>query len=188
MVLCVCGLSGSGKSTVAKRLAEQYGLRYVSGGDALRALAVERGYRAVERGWWESDDGMRFLKERTDDFSFDREIDEKLLECAREGNVVLDSWTMPWLFDGGFKVWLNCPVKVRAKRLMKRNNIGFEEALKALRMKEERTKEIYFRLYSFHLEKDFSPFDMILNTDFLAVDEVFDTLCLVTDKWVLGKR
>jgi cytidylate kinase len=40
-VICVCGMAGSGKSTLAKRLARKYGLRCLSGGDALKALAVE---------------------------------------------------------------------------------------------------------------------------------------------------
>jgi cytidylate kinase len=188
MVLCVCGLSGSGKSTVAKRLAKHYGLRYFSGGDALRALAFERGYNENKRGWWESDEGMRFMKERTGDLSFDKEADKKLLEYAKEGNVVLDSWTMPWLFDGGVKIWLGCSVEIRAKRLMKRDNICFEKALKALKLKEERTKKIYFKLYGFRLGEDFSPFDLVLDTDFLVVEEVFDTLCLVVDKWILGSK
>ena len=54
MVLCVCGMTGCGKSSVAKRLAEKYGLKYFSGGGALKALAVETGYKSIERGWWES--------------------------------------------------------------------------------------------------------------------------------------
>ena len=36
VVICVSGMTGSGKSTVAKRLADKYGLAYFSGGNALR--------------------------------------------------------------------------------------------------------------------------------------------------------
>ena len=43
LVICISGMAGTGKSTLAKKLAEKYGLRYYSGGDALRALAAEQG-------------------------------------------------------------------------------------------------------------------------------------------------
>ena len=44
LVLCVCGMAGSGKSTVAKSLAEHYRFKYYSGGDALKAVAADMGY------------------------------------------------------------------------------------------------------------------------------------------------
>ena len=44
VVICISGMAGTGKSTLAKKLALKYGLRYYSGGDALRVLAAEEGY------------------------------------------------------------------------------------------------------------------------------------------------
>ena len=187
VVICICGMTGCGKSTVAKRLAEKYGLRYVSGGDALKALAAEEGYEVGGRGWWESDEGLRFFEQRTDDPEFDRRADERLLEWAREGGVVLDSWTMPWLFDGGFRVWLEASEDVRASRLAGRDDMSVEDALKVLREKDERTKVIYERLYGFSLGEDFSPFNMIFDVNLLGADEVFEALCLVVDRWLFGK-
>lgn len=187
IVICICGMTGCGKSTVAKRLAEKYGLRYVSGGDALKDLAADEGYEVGGRGWWESDEGMRFFEERMDDFDFDRRVDAKLLKQAREGRVVLDSWTMPWLFDGGFKVWLEASEDARASRLAGRDGMPAEDALKILREKDERTRSIYEKLYGFSLGEDFSPFDMIFDVSLPGTDEVFETLCLVVDRWLFGK-
>ena len=187
IVICICGMTGCGKSTVAKRLAEKYGLRYVSGGDALKDLAADEGYEVGGRGWWESDEGMRFFEERMDDFEFDRRVDAKLLEHAGEGRVVLDSWTMPWLFDGGFKVWLEASEDARASRLAGRDGVPAEDALKILREKDERTRSIYEKLYGFSLGEDFSPFDMIFDASLPGTDEVFETLCLVVDRWLFGK-
>src|SRR4030067_1351058 len=87
VVLCVCGMAGSGKSTLAKRIAEQYRLRYYSGGDALMALALEQGFSASERGWWESKEGLRFLEQRGKYPRFDKAIDQKQMEMAGEGKV-----------------------------------------------------------------------------------------------------
>lgn len=188
VVVCVCGLAGSGKSTVGRKLARRYGFKYYSGGDALKALALDEGYRQIKRGWWESPEGTRFLERRRKDSEFDRVIDAKLLEFAREGNVVLDSWTMPWLLDRGFKVWLEASPERRAKRIAKRDSMGFEEALKALRVKESRTRSIYRKLYGFDLGADFEPFHLILDTDNLGAGEVFSVLCMVIDNCLLRKR
>ena len=185
VAICICGMAGSGKSTLAKKLAEKYGLKYYSGGEALKTLAVEEGYKLLERGWWESKEGLRFLEKREEDPRFDRTVDEKFLEVARQGNVILDSWTMPWLLKEGFKIWLEASTEKRAERIAKRDSINIRKALKALKSKEEKTKAIYKRLYGFSLGEDFTPFHLILDTDNLNVEEVFQVLCMVIDNIVL---
>jgi cytidylate kinase len=187
LVVCVCGLAGSGKSTLGRKFSRKYGLRYYSGGDALRALAMDGGHGQAKRGWWESAEGMRFLERRRKDSEFDRAIDEKLLEFAKEGNVVLDSWTMPWLLDYGFKVWLEASPEMRAKRIARRDSMGSDEALEALRVKESQTRSIYKKLYGFNLGEDFEPFHLILDTDNLSAGEVFSVLCMVMDNYLLRK-
>jgi len=186
VVICISGMTGSGKSTVAKKLADKYGLGYFSGGNALRTLAHEEGYESDMRGWWETAEGLRFLQQRIGDPAFDRRIDEKLLELAEQGNVILDSWTMPWLLKEGFKIWLEASPQVRAKRVVNRDNISIEEAVKALKEKDERTRQIYNGLYGFDLGHDLSPFNLVLATDELDPDEVFHAVCLVTDHLVFG--
>jgi len=181
IVICICGMAGSGKSTLAKKVAKKYGLRYYSGGDALKALALEEGYKPLERGWWESEEGMRFLEKRGKDARFDEAVDKKLLELAHQGNVVLDSWTMPWLFKKGFKIWLEASPEKRAERTAKRDRISVEEALRAMRNKEEQTRTIYKKLYGFSLGEDFTPFNLILDTDNLKAEEVLQVLCMVID-------
>ena len=187
IVICISGMAGTGKSTLAKKLAEKYGLRYYSGGDALRALAAEKGYDSLNNGWWESDEGLQFLNQRKKDPIFDRTVDEKLLEYAAQGNVLLDSWTLPWLFKGGFKIWLMASVEKQAERIANRDNMTIEAALSALAEKEATTKAIYKQLYGFDLGDDFSPFDLILDTDKLSVEEVFRVLCGVIDNLVFRR-
>jgi len=187
LIICVCGMAGSGKSTLAKRLAEKYGFRYFSGGDALKALAMEEGYKNVDYGWWESEEGMRFLERRGKDQEFDEEIDRKLLELAKAGNVILDSWTMPWLLEEGFKIWLEASPEIRAERIARRDHMNPQEALKALRRKEKHTKSIYKKLYGFNLGEDYNPFQLILDTNRLEAEEVFQALCTVLSNCALSK-
>jgi len=183
VIICISGLPGCGKSTVAKKLAQKYRLRYVSGGDALKELAIEAGFKPSGEDWWETEEGRRFLNKRMEDPNFDRKVDEKLIEIAKEGNVILDSWTMPWLLDEGFKIWLDASLEVRAARAAKRDKIDFEEAKKLIREREKKTREIYSKLYGFNLGEDFSPFHIILDTDKLDANEVF--ICMIIDSMVL---
>lgn len=185
-VICISGMAGTGKSTLAKKLAQKYGLKYYSGGDALRALASEEGYNSSSNGWWESPEGLRFLEARKKNSSFDKAVDEKLLEYAAEGNVLLDSWTMPWLVKDGFKIWLSASVDKQAERIAQRDKMTFEAAHKALEQKESRTKIIYKKLYGFALGEDFAPFNFILDTDNLSAEEVFQVLCNIVDNAVLS--
>jgi cytidylate kinase len=188
IVVCISGLAGTGKSTLARRLAEKYGLKCYSGGDALKALAAEEGYNVSSRGWWESPDGLGFLRKREENLNFDKAVDDKLLEYARQGNVLLDSWTMPWLLKTGFKVWLLASLEKRAERVAKRDRITVEDALRILEEKEARTKAIYKRLYGFALGEDFKPFHLVLDTDNMEAEDVFQVLCMVMDNVVLASE
>ena len=185
IVICISGMAGTGKSTLAKKLAKKYNLSYYSGGDALKALAAEEGYNASSEGWWESPVGLKFLEQRQGDPSFDKAVDAKLLEYAHQGNVLLDSWTMPWLSKVGFKIWLMASMEKRAQRVAGRDKITVEKALQVLREKEDRTKAIYRQLYGFRLGEDFKPFDLVLDTETMSAEEVYQTLCRVIDNMVI---
>lgn len=187
VTICVSGMAGSGKSTLAKKIAEKYRLAYYSGGAALMALAIKEGYRPLELGWWESKEGMRFLEKRGRDPRFDQSVDKKLLHMALKGDVILDSWTMPWLLKKGFKIWLEGSAEKRAERIAERDKISFNKALEALKRKERRTKEIYKKMYGFSLGEDYAPFNFILDTDILNEEEVFQILCMVIENLVLRK-
>jgi cytidylate kinase len=184
IVICISGMAGSGKSTAAKRLAEHYGLKYYSGGDALKAIATDMGYKTTGEGWWETTEGIKFLRERLGNPEIDRKVDEKLLEWANQGGVILDSWTMPWLLKKGFKIWLETSEKLRAQHLAERDGLSLEEALKILREKETKTKAIFMKLYGFKLGEDFKPFQLILDANLLSKDEVYKALLMVINNLV----
>ena len=63
IILCICGMAGSGKSSLAKKIAEKYHLKYYSGGDTLKKVAYDMGYSVSTKGWWETNSGLKFLKE-----------------------------------------------------------------------------------------------------------------------------
>ncbi len=186
IVVCISGMAGTGKSTLSKKLAQKFNLKYYSGGDALKVLAAEDGFNSATRGWWESPEGLSFLAKREKDLRFDKAVDDKLLAYAEQGNVLLDSWTMPWLLKTGYKIWLNASEQKRAERIAKRDRLTLKEAFHVLREKEARTKSIYKTLYGFALGEDFAPFDLILDTDNLTAEEVLEVLSMVMENAVFG--
>jgi len=186
IVICISGMAGTGKSTISKKLAEKYNLKCYSGGDALKELAKAEGYDVSRQGWWESPEGLNFLRERANDPKFDKSVDAELLKYAHQGNVLLDSWTMPWLLKEGFKIWLMASIEKRAARVAERDKITVNEAFKVLEEKENRTKAIYKKLYGFVLGEDFAPFNLVLDTDNLNAEEVFEVLCRVISNMVLS--
>ncbi len=188
IVICISSMAGCGKSTLAKKVAKKYGLKYSSGGDTLKALAFELGYKPGGRGWWETEEGKKFFQHRIKNPEFDRKVDKRLLELAEQGNVVLDSWTMPWLLKGGFKIWLEASPEVRVKRIARRDGISFKKALEALKEKDTTTKIIYRNLYGFELGEDFAPFHLILDVNELNAGEVFRVICMTLERLYIRKH
>lgn len=188
IIVCISGLAGTGKSTLAKMIAEKYNLKYYSGGDALKDLAADEGYNSQAHGWWESSEGLQFLARREQDLSFDKLVDKKLIEFSKKGDVLLDSWTMPWLLDYGFKIWLAASEERRTERIAKRDKLTIHQARKVLKEKETRTKNIYKKLYGFKLGEDFDPFHIIIDTDKLVAKQVFEVLCQLMEKIILPNK
>jgi len=178
-VIIVSGLAGSGKSTLAQQIAKKFGMKCVHASGILRELLdkdvddISEG-AGKNTGWWESKEGREFLENRTKDGKFDRMLDKKLLEIIEQGNVVLDSWTMPWLSKKGFKIWLDASVEIRAKRVSGRDNNSIKEMEESIRERDEKTAKIYKELYSFNLGKDLTPFDLVLITNKMKKHEVFE--------------
>ena len=87
--IVVSGPPAIGKTTVAKGLAKEFNLNYLSGGDILKELASEQGFSSSGDDWWDTDDGMKFLNQRKENSEFDKKVDEKLIQLFEKGNVCL---------------------------------------------------------------------------------------------------
>lgn len=176
----VSGMPASGKSTVARGLAERYGLRYLCGGDILKEMAVSRGYRPSGEDWWDTAEGMRFIEERKKSDRFDREVDERLIRLIEEGGVVVTSYTAPWLTDKGVKIWLKASVESRAERMVSRDNIPLQEALKIVQRRDEENRDLYRKIYGFTVGEDLSVFNLVLDTDGISKSGATDIVCYAT--------
>ena len=168
----ISGPPAIGKTTVAKGLAKEFGLNYLSGGDVLKKLAEEEGFHTEGDDWWDRPDGMKFLNQRKTNPEFDKKVDDKLKELFFKGGVVITSYTLPWLVEDGIKIWLAGSHENSAKRMTTRDNLSQEDALKIVKTRYDENKMIYKKLYGFDFGENLSVFDEIINTDSLGADEV----------------
>ena len=166
--IIISGWPAVGKTTVAAELADEFGLRIYNGGDILKQIATNMGYQTSGADWWDSEEGRQFMEKRRSDPTSDKEVDSKLKEIIRSGNVVVTSYTLPWLVkDNCIKLWLQGSPKNRAKRMATRDKITYAEAAEIVQERDYQNKRIYEGLYGFEFGKDLSVFDFSLNTDMM---------------------
>ncbi|MEM0118618.1 MAG: cytidylate kinase family protein [Conexivisphaerales archaeon] len=170
--MVLSGPPAVGKTTVARIISSKLPLKYVSGGDMLKEIAKEKGYRVGGEEWWDTDEGQKFLQERAKDFRYDLEVDRRLQQLVTQGGYVITSYAIPWLNPNGVKVWLKASQLVRARRMARRDSITVEKALEVVRLRDRENAELYKRMYGYEFEKDLSVFDLMVNTEQIEAEEV----------------
>ena len=167
--IVISGWPAVGKTTIAAELAKEFRLQIYNGGDILKMLAGEKGYITSGKDWWDSDDAKKFMIERKSNPCFDKEVDRRLLEIANKGNVVITSYTLPWLVKDSIKFWLKGSHSSRAKRMAQRDNIRLEDAENIIKSRDEDNIKIYRKTYGFNFGQDLDVFDFALNTDLISL-------------------
>jgi len=180
--IIISGPPAVGKTTIAKGIAEEFGLTHLSGGDILKELAEEEGFKTGGDDWWDTQEGMNFLSQRQENSEFDKKVDDKLKKHFLDGNVVITSYTLPWLVEGGVKIWLEGSKENSAQRMTARDNLSKDNALEIVQKRYQENKKIYKALYGFEFGKDLSLFDKVIETDGLDASQVLDIAKTVVRK------
>jgi len=172
--IIISGPPAIGKTTIAKGLAKEFDIEYLSGGDILKDLAGEQGFQTQGDDWWDTLDGINFLEQRKKNPEFDKNVDNKLKELFSKGGIVVTSYTLPWLVEGGVKIWLDGSKENSALRMTTRDNSSKDDALEIVQKRYNENKIIYKELYGFEFGEDLSVFDKIIETDELNVEQVLE--------------
>ncbi len=168
MIITIGGLPGSGKTTVAKKLAEKLNKEHVNAGDIFRNLAAKKGMTLEE-----------FSAYADQNPNIDKAIDKKLVEIAKKGDVILEGRLAGIMAErnklDALKVWLEAPLRVRAERVSKREGKSVETAAAEIRAREESEVNRYKDIYQVDLT-NLSLYTMVINSASLTPDEIADSI------------
>ena len=182
--IIISGMAAVGKTTVSRQVARELKIPMVGGGDVLKEMAIEEGYTPGGEDWWDRGEGMKFLKQRKKSPDFDREVDGRLMEKSKKGNVVITSYPVPWLTKDGLKVWLSGNVKSRAARMARRDGLPVSKCKDVLSIRDEENYKLYKKIYGIEFGRDLRPFDLVVETD--AIDE--ERVAQIVIQYVKSRR
>lgn len=171
MNLILSGLTGAGKSSLSRSVAERLGREWVSG-SAIRRRLVTGGPARVRQSpaerefWLRSPEAIAADRDRMRDARIDRSLDRELARTHDQRcDVVFDAWFMAWhVRRPSLRVWLDSPLEVRADRVA--SDLGADGAARNLTeevmAKDERSRAFGRLAYSFDIFTDRAPFTVIL--------------------------
>jgi cytidylate kinase len=153
LTITVSGISGAGKTDGARALAKAFNLKYIFAGQIFRQIAKKRKIPLEQ---------LSAIREP----EIDHETDRRNLEFAMKGNAVLDGRLTGWVAGdwADVKIFYECPLGVRAKRVAKRDNISVEETRKRLEKRDKEDHEKYRKLYGID-SYDKSIYDIVINNE-----------------------
>ncbi|MCX8188887.1 MAG: AAA family ATPase [Nitrososphaeria archaeon] len=164
IVIAISGLHGVGKTAQARRIAEEFGLRHVSGGAIFRSLAREKNLSLIE---------LSKNAEVSDEI--DKLIDGRMVEEGKKGNVVIDSMLCAWFLKdlALIKIFLTAPDNIRFERIAKRDKKSFMDAYKETVAREASEISRFKKYYGLSISDVKDVCHLILSTEDLSEDDVF---------------
>lgn len=173
MKITIGGVSGTGKSTVARKLAERLGYKKYSGGDMQRMNAVEKGMTIEEYD--------KYLIKHPE---LDNAIEERQRVVGQqEDNFVLESRIGWFVVPDALKVKLGCDLDERIRRIAHdttdriAHEMGTIESTKEKTLNREETYKIRFNeLYGISDWNADEHFDIVVDTSNISVDEVIEII------------
>lgn len=175
MIITLSGTAGSGKSTVAKLLAEKLDLKHYSTGDFMREMAREKNLSLEDLG-----------RIAEGDRSIDAALDRKQVELGKkEDDFVIDARLAFYFIPDSIKIFLDAELKTRAERILKDifiRNLRKEEKAKTIReaieemkKREESEKKRYQKYY--HLNPyNQKHYDLVLDTTAASPEEIAEKI------------
>lgn len=156
MVITISGLPGAGTSTVAQLVANALGLPRVDGGTVFRLMAAEVGLDVGE-----------FSRLAEGNPEYDLELDQRLADRVKEGDVVLESRLAGWIVTieelDAVRVWIDAEEGERARRVAGREHADQQAALAANRAREASERRRYRTYYGIDLD-DLSVYDLVIDS------------------------
>jgi predicted cytidylate kinase len=164
VLITISGLPGSGKTTVARLVAQALSLEHVYAGDIFRRQAEAAGLSLEE-----------YARRAETDHSIDRRLDDVLRCRAQRGNAVLEGRLAAFMADEAgvraLRVFLDAPEPVRAARIADREGGDARERLRQIQAREASDARRYREIYGVDYH-DPGRYDLVLHTDGCSPEEL----------------
>lgn len=161
-------MPGAGTSTVAKLVASTLGVERVDGGTVFRAMAADHGL-----------DVGAFSALAEGDPEYDLELDQRLANRAREGDVVLESRLAGWIVRSenldALKVWIDAEPTERARRVAARDGGSAHQALEADTEREQSERRRYLQYYGIDLD-DLTIYDLVIDSTSRSPEAIAESI------------
>jgi len=154
LVVTIGGPHGTGKSTYAKIIAKELGLRYASAGQFFRDIAKERGISLEE-----------LSNQAAKSPQIDNLIDERSAAEATKGNVVIEGQLAAWMAKhrAQIRIYMKAPDEVRIRRIAHRDRVDYENARRETTERERIQRNRYKRYYGIDVD-DMSAYNLVIDT------------------------
>lgn len=174
MLITISGLPGAGTSTVARLVAAALGIERVDGGSVFRAMAAEVGLDVAE-----------FSLVAENDPEIDLELDQRLANRVREGDVLLESRLAGWIVTNeglaAFRVWVDAVEDERARRVATREGVDPATALEANRAREASERRRYRTYYGIDLD-DETLYDLVVDSTGVGPEAIAESIVAAASK------
>lgn len=180
-IITIGGLPGSGKSTIADKVAEELDWDRFSSGDFTREIAHERGITL-----------SKLLKQAEENPEIDRAIDARNKSLADAEEIVIDSRLAFHFIPDSFAVYLVVDPEEGARRIHEDNRetrLRSGENLEAIEeTKQQMTERIagekqrYKNLYNIdHTDPD--NYDLVIDTTDKGIEEITQKVITTFKNW-----
>ncbi len=177
IIIVFGGLHGTGKTTYAKTIADEFDLRHVSAGRIFRQLAEEKKLGLQE-----------FALNASVNSSIDRSIDN-IIQQEVERDCVVDGQLAAWMTGdkADIKIYLTAPNNIRFKRIAKREKLTFQEAEQETRDREESERKRFKEIYGINV-MDLSIYDLVIDTSLLPLNDTITMLKNIISTYIQKKN